>query len=530
MKPYQYIIIGVAALSLTACGDFLTVTPQSKETTANFYQTEAQMDQALTGLYGALKPIPKYLFTMSEIRSDNTWVLTDSKQNDYADVATFNADGLLTASLVSGCWSDYYKIVSATNTFLDKTDELDFNDEAVKKQYVAEARCIRALAYFDLVRFFGRVPAPTHILTTNESFSLGQSEAIDVYNDIIVPDLQYAVENLAENATDYQGKAHNERLTQVAAKGFLGKVYLTMAGFPHNDTAKKPKAQQLFKEVIDYATANNKYWMNDMATWNQCWLHENDNKYAIFEIQYIAESGQGNPMVPLTVPSNPGTEWCGNNLMTGTHLYIERGLQRHFIAKDPKTKKYLDQRANGTLNLKETIGEDGSISTSEGNTFYVKYFESKIKRAKLGVADMDATIVDRTYWPQNFQLLRIEDIMLLYAECVGNTTEGREMVNKIRRRAGLPELETSLSEEDFQKAVQDERRYELAEEGVRWFDLVRRNEYISTIKQMFIDDDDTANGTYRQYANRVNANMYLYPIPQSQIEVRKGLYTQNKGY
>ena len=182
------------------------------------------------------------------------------------------------------------------------------------------------------------------------------------------------------------------------------------------------------------------------------------------------------------------------------------------------------------MNLKETVNEDGTTSTSEGNTFYVKYFESKVKRAKLGVSDMDASIVDRTYWPQNFQLLRIEDIMLLYAECVGNTTEGREAVNKIRRRAGLPDLAADLTEDDFQKAVQDERRYELAEEGVRWFDLVRRNEYVATIKQMFNNDDDTQNGTYRQYASRVNADMYLFPIPQSQIEVRDGLYTQNKGY
>lgn len=529
MKLSLYIIIGAATLCLTACNDFLTVTPKNTQTTDNFYQTEAQVDQALTGLYGTLKSIPKYLFAMSELRSDNTWVLTDSKQNDYADVATFNANGLLTASIVSGCWSDYFKIVSAANTLLDKIEGFSFNDEKVKTQYTAEARCIRALAYFDLVRFFGRVPAPTHTLTTNESFELGQSEAVDVYNNVIVPDLKYAVEHLSESASDYQGKAHSERLTLAAAKGFLGKVYLTMAGFPLNDTEKKPLAQQLFKEVIDYGEASGKYWMADMDTWNRCWLHENDNKYAIFEIQYIAESGQGNPMVTITVPSNPGTDWCGNNLMTGTHVYIECGLQRHFISKNTESN-YIDQRADGTLNLKETIGEDGSIITSEGNTFYVKYFESKVKRAKWGMPDMEASIVDRTYWPQNFQLLRIEDIMLLYAECVGNTEQGRKMVNKIRRRAGLADLDASLSETDFQKAVQDERRYELAEEGVRWFDLVRRNEYVATIKQMFTDDDETVNGTYRQYANRVNENMYLYPIPQSQIEVRKGLYTQNKGY
>ncbi len=529
MKLLHYIIIGVATLGLSACNDYLTVTPKNTQTTDNFYQTEAQIDQALTGLYGTLKPIPKYLFAMSEIRSDNTWVLTDSKQNDYADIATFNANGVLTASTVSSCWSDYFKIVSAANTLLDKMDELSFDDIEVKKQYKAEARCIRALAYFDLVRFFGRVPAPTHILTTSESFELGQSEAVDVYNNVIVPDLQYAVENLAETAADYQGKTHSERLTKTAAKGFLGKVYMTMAGFPLNDTAKKEEAQKLFKEVMDYADQNGKYWMADMDTWNKCWIHENDNKYAIFEIQYIAESGQGNPMVTLTVPSNPGAEWCGNNLMTGTHVYIERGLQRHFIEKDANGN-YIDQRVDGTMNLKETVNEDGTTTTSEGNTFYVKYFESKVKRAKLGFTDMDASIVDRTYWPQNFQLLRIEDIMLLYAECIGNTAEGREAVNKIRRRAGLADLDATMSEAEFQKAVQDERRYELAEEGVRWFDLVRRNEYVATIKQMFNDDDDSGNGTYRQYASRVNADMYLYPIPQSQIEVRDGLYTQNKGY
>ncbi len=530
MKLSQYITISVIALSLTACDDFLTITPKNTETTENFYKTEAQIDQAITGLYGTLKPIPKYLFAMSELRSDNTWVLTDSKQNDYADVATFNANGLLTDNIVSGCWNDYFKIVSAANTFLDKLEDSGLGSASLRRQYIAEARCIRALAYFDLVRFFGRVPTPTHILTTDESFELGQSETVDVYNKIIVPDLQYAVENLAERAFDYQGKAHYERLTQLAAKGFLGKVYMTMAGFPINDTDKKAEAQQLFKEVIDYANANNKYWMTDMNTWNESWLHENDNKYAIFEIQYIAESGQGNPMVPLAVPSNPGTDWCGNNLVTGTHVYIERSLQRHFIEKTEDKKGYLDKRADGTLNLKETVDEDGNIITSEGNTFYVKYFESKVKRAKFGMTDQDASIVDRTYWPQNFQLLRIEDIMLLYAECMGNTTEGREMVNKIRRRAGLAELNADLTEEDFQTAVQDERRYELAEEGVRWFDLVRRNEYVDTIKQMFIDDDDTENGTYKKYATRVNEDMYLYPIPQSQIEVRKGLYTQNKGY
>ena len=522
------VLIGLF-FTFTSCDDYLKVDPSNGIKTDNFYQTVSQVDDALTGLYGTLKPLPKYLFVMSEMHSDNIWVMTDTKQNDYVDVATFNANGLLTDAIVRTCWADYFKVVATANMLLQKIESVEFSNSGAKNQYLAETRFIRALAYFDLVRFFGRVPMATTALTTTEAFQLGQSEAVDVYNQVIVPDLQFAVEHLADVAFDYQNATHTERVSNIAAKALLGKVYLTMAGFPLNDTAKKPLATSLFKEVIDYADANGKFWAKDMSEWNKMWIHENDNMYFIFEIQYIASSGEGNPMVTLTVPSNPGTEWCANNLVTGTHLYIEKGLQNHFIEKDEATGAYLDLRISGTMNTRNSKGEDNETYTPTGNTFYVKFFENRLKRAALGYSDMDADIIDRTYWPQNYPILRLEDIMLLYAECVGNTEEGYEMVNKIRNRAGLEEI-YDLGTDEFQEAIANERRYELAEEGHRWFDLVRQNKYVETLKKMFINDDTTVSGTYAAFASRVTADMYLYPIPQSQIEVREGLYQQNPGY
>ena len=526
-KNILSVIIGLLALS--SCNDYFEIEPANGIRTDNFYQTDSQVDDALTGLYGTLKPLPKYLFVMSEIRSDNVWVLTDTKQNDYADVATFNANGLLTDGIIKSCWADYFKVVATANMLLEKMEGVEFTYETARTQYMAEARFIRAMAYFDLVRFFGRVPMTTKALSTDEAFELGQSEAIDIYQEVILPDLQFAVEHLAETAFDCKNATHTERVTQVAAKALLGKVYLTMAGFPLYQTDKKPMARSLFKEVIDYATATGKYWAADMDEWNKMWIHENDNKYALFEIQYITSPDEGNPMVCLSVPSNPGTDWCGNNLVTGTHLYIEKGLQMHFIERNTEANTYCDQRVGGTMNLKETVDDEGNVSTSTGNTFYVKFFENRIKRAALGYNDMDAEIIDRTYWPQNYPILRLEDIMLLYAECVGSTAEGYQMLNKIRQRAGLPEL-SALQEAEFQEAVANERRYELAEEGHRWFDLVRQNKYVETLRNMFINDDTTLSGTYAAFAGRVTEDMYLYPIPQSQIEVRAGLYTQNPGY
>lgn len=521
-------LLSVHSVLFTACSDYLDVDPTNALMTGTFYKTESQVNFALNGLYGSLKPVAKYQFCLSEMRSDNVWITADTKQNDYVDIALFNANGLLTDATIRTAWADYYTIVASANTLLEKIDDVTFKNEGTKTQYKAEARFIRALAYFDLVRFFGNIPLAEHVLSTDEAFRLPQSTAKDIYEQLIVPDLQYAVENLAETALDYQGTAHPERVTNVAAKALLGKVYLTMAGFPLNQTDKKASATELFREVIDYADANGKYWANDMDEWENMWIHENDNKYFIFEIQYIAEKDEGNPMVTLSVKANPGNDWCSYNLITGTYIYIEKGLQNHYIERG-EDNTYLDKRIYGTMNTRTGTGEDNESYTPTGNTFFVKFFENRFKRVDLGYSDMDAQIIDRTYWPQNYPIIRLEDIMLLYAECVGPTSEGYDMINKIRNRAGLSSL-SGLSDDDFLKAVDNERRYELAEEGQRWHDLVRHNTYVETIKSMFDKDDTTAGGTYRALMNRVTADMYLYPIPQSQIEVRAGLYKQNPGY
>ena len=526
-------LIGAALFTIhcslfTACNDYLDVEPTNALLSNTFYKTESQVNFALNGLYGSLKPIAKYQFCLSEMRSDNVWITADTKQNDYVDIALFNANGLLTDATIRTAWADYYTIVASANTILEKIDDVDFTRENVKTQYKAEARFIRALAYFDLVRFFGNIPLAEHVLTADEAFKLGQSPAKDIYEQLIVPDLQYAIENLAETAVDYQGTEHPERATKVAAKALLGKVYLTMAGFPLNQTDKKTEAAALLKEVIDYANSTGKFWAYDMDEWNKMWIHENDNKYFIFEIQYIAEKDEGNPMVTLTVNSNPGNDWCSYNLMTGTHLYIEKGLQNHFIERGT-SNAYVDQRIYGTMNTRTGTGEDNESYTPTGNTFYVKFFENRFKRAELGYSDMDAQIIDRTYWPQNYPVIRLEDVMLLYAECVGATSQGYTMLNRIRTRAGLSSL-SGLSESAFQEAVANERRYELAEEGHRWHDLVRHNTYVETLQAMFDADDTTVDGTYRLLMSRVTADMYIYPIPQSQIEVRAGLYKQKAGY
>ncbi len=526
-------------LLFASCEDYLNTVSKSALTTDNAYAKAAGVDQDLTGVYGCLKPFAKYYFVMSEFRSDNLFNITEARTREESDCAQFNTTGLLNDAIVSSCWADHYTLIAAANVLLDHIDEAGMG-ESVKRQYMAEARFLRGLAYFDMVRFFGRVPVSLHEISPDDAFALGQSEAVDVYNQAIVPDLQYAVENLQETATDYLGTPRSERVTKTAAQALLGKVYLQMAGYPlYQDT--KDKAQSLFAEVLKNM---NKYWKNSMSDWNLMWVHENDNKNFIFEIQYIAEKNQGNPATPYSRSGNTyADDYCNANLTTGSHVYVERDLQDHFLITSDidngdgtTTTEYIDKRLYATINTGQTYNEEtgqyegGAV---DQNNFCTKFFEHKMKRKSLGLSDMDAEITDRTFWPQNWPVLRIEDVMLLYAECVGNTTEGYQYLNMIRQRAGLSELK-ELSADAFQKAVAFERRCELLGEGHRWFDQVRQNTFVEEIRTTFTNyrdkRDASHSSNYTIYANRVTQNSALYPIPMSQIRIREGLYQQNPGY
>lgn len=529
------------SLALTSCDDYMTTPSKSALTTETSYNTPAQIDDALTGVYGALRPFAEYYFAMSEFRSDNMFIPQQTNVNQYADCAQFNTTELVEDNIVNQCWGDHYKLISAANVLLGRMGGVGLS-EAVMKQYEAEARFLRALSYFDLVRFYGRVPVTLKEISPSEAFEIPQSEAIDVYNNVIVPDLLFAVSNLQETATDYKGETRGERVSRIAAKALLGKVYMQMAGYPlYQDT--KGEAQELFADVLtDYG----KYFAPTATEWDKMFTSDYDNKYFLFEIQYTCDKEQGNTATPLTFPSsNYGDIYAGARKMGGPHVYVERDLQDHFlmtIAIDGEDgnveEEFVDKRINATLNAGEMYDEEtGEMSAGaaamDKNTFCPKFFENKIRRSQLGLSDIDGQIVDRTYWPQNWPVLRIEDVMLLYAECVGNTAEGYKYLNMIRQRAGLTELK-ELTAEAFQKAVTFERRCELIGEGHRWFDEVRQNTFVNDIQTMMYNyrdkRDNTHNSIYTIYATRVTQNSALYPIPYEQLHVREGLYQQNPGY
>lgn len=520
MKTICHICINVvlsACMMLTAasCEDWLEVKSPTSRATQDFFKTPIQAEQALLGIYNGLLPIPEYILLMSDGRSDDVWTEpADDKQRDYVDISVFNPS-IYTAGTINSAWNAFYEIVSRSNLFLEKIEDLEFgmedDDEVdVKATFMAEARFLRAYAYFELVRYFGRVPVSVKSLSAAEAMSTPQSEPEDVYGQVIIPDLQYAIGNMKDEAYNSSGgKAELGRATLPAAKALLGRVYLTMAGFPLYDASGLPLAEELLGDVIAYAEKNKKYWAADGDEWKKIWISDNDNKYHIFEIQYVAEKNYGNPVVFMSVP-NVGTDYIGIQ-MSGNRITCSDVLSA--LYKENKA----DVRYEATVDPKKN--------------YFTKFFEHKIKRKELGYSDIDGQIVDRTYFPINYPLIRLEDVMLMYAEIVGPTTEGVRLVNKIRTRAGLAELKSAqkADEASFRQCVEDERRRELAFEGIRWHDLVRHNTYMEKIRAKF---SDKAAGTsaYDNYINNVQPGTYLYPIPDTQMKAKEGLYVQNEAY
>ena len=526
----------LCALLFVSCSDFLDTDLKDRQSTETSYSTVEDLDQALIGVYGCLRPLSVYYWQMSECRSDNVCV-SSTRVRPAAVVAHFESSSLLENSIVLNCWNDYFKMTATANKFLDEIEQVDFTgynnkmssvgwtSSKLKAHYTAEVRFLRALAFFDLVRFFGRVPAPTHAISVEDGFNLPQSEPLDVYHRIIIPDLQYAINHLEYTPYNYAAKAHPERVTKPAAQALLARVYLTLSGFPYYESLQT-EAAALLKTVIDYSAANaDKWWAPTMVEWNRQWVHENDNKYPIFEIQYAMTQGMGNPMTPYTSQTiQPYTDWCKKGFLVGdVSMTTPEDLIKHFTTEpetDDMGTTYTDQRGPFTFHG-AALNENGEYEEgTEGKSFNIKFIESIKKRADLGLGTIDNQMVDRTCWPQDFPLIRFEDVLLMYAELVGPTADGYAALNRIRQRAGLPAL-SGLTTDEFQQAVRRERQYELAGEGQRWHDLVRWDIYVPTMQKIY-------QGT--PYAAFVKRESYLYPIPWTQIKVREGLYTQNPGY
>lgn len=543
------LMVGLCA-NLASCDDFLTSAPKDMLTSKGFYQTPVQAEQGVVGIYGGLKNMGKdeYLY-MSECRSDNAWVSPLSNGlREYVEIGTFRAGHDLT--IFNTLWNNWFKVIYDANVALVRIPESDFGpQEGFRNQLLGEAHFLRGWAYFELVRLYGNIPLIDKPLTTQEVKNIPLSPAKDIYDKIVIPDLMEAKRLLpidrnmkdANNAS-IAGKGRADKL---AAQAMLGRAYMTMAGFPLNEASALALAETELKAVIDFSEANNnKYWAPDSTEWRKQFLPTTDyyNKYPIFSIQHRAKSG--NEAIFYFGPALPKS--YSVHEIFGNSIFLEKTLMYEFdktYTIDGET--YRDARGYDFSLLTGFEAEDKfqeytkmteKLTLPDGSEVDVlvrsMFYKLMPSQRKIGALDMtldfEKAMGDSKDWPVNQPVVRYEDVLLMYAEILadrGDTPGAMGIVNRIRKRAGCAAASAANAVQALE-FVKRERRLELMGEGVRWFDLVRWNEWKPAIENMF-ERYNNPDGTDK--AN-LKEGRYLYPIPMNQMNVKPGFYIQNTGY
>ena len=507
MKRITYIILLFSLAGITSCSKELDQEPNSDIAFDNLFNNPNDFLLAVNGSYTKLKTIPTNLMWMAEMRSDNSNVTSDGNR-DWQGIKNFSPNLTTTGFIVSAWQNDFngiYNVNSTLNAIVSKGPGI--LSDALTARYTAECRFLRAFYYFDLLKYYGRLPILDKPLIPSEAGTIPRSSLEDVYK-FIIDDLEYAAANLPQAWTG----ADLGRPSSYSAKGILGQVYMTRSGpayvsGPGINSNEWSKAQSYFDEII----SSNKYaFATDFASIFS-YTNEN-NKEVVFDIQYALTTNGGDfpsQLVPDVYWSGLGVANYGNGYGSATYNVSTNLLQSY---RNSAGAGVTDKRDTFSIKHAYPTGTTAPIVIDTTRPFIKKYLNAALKGK------------DRADWPINFIVLRYTDVLMMKAECIlhggpGTQQNVVDIVNQVRTRAGVP----AASNVDL-PYLMEERRREFLGEGIRWNDLVRENMFVNTMNAWRVSDTLTA--TIQQ----VKPEYSVYPVPQAEILAKPGLYDQNEGY
>lgn len=518
-----YILV-ICSIMLTSCGEsFLNLNPQDDLNLEGFYANQTDMNMAVLAAYRGLRDVG--LTTLGEIRSDNTtysWLA--GNPIDERGIDEFKEPLLETNGNLNSMWNNCYALILRCNIVLTKNPDATFTQEKLRTQYEAEARFLRAYAYFVLNMVYQGFSSDGKLLgvckvdkliSQTESYEIVRSPLEDIYN-FIIEDLTFAAANLPKS----YDAGDKGRVIQAGAVGMLAKVYMFMAGFPLN------KGNEYYNKAIqqmEYLFTN--YPEVKLApTYQHLWssphnmtLYTKNSVESLFEIQYQ----KGAPGESCS--SNWNNNWAPR-FDDGTVLASGGGggsnaptisMSNAYEYGDPR--KYVSMRDGWT----------SKAGIWQNDKYVCKYYDVPTSGSNNG---------------NNWIVLRLADIYLLYAEALvrtgGDKGKAIEYLNKIRERArntaGNPaitdapaDLLRNYTAADFADnealllAIEKERRVELAFEAHRWFDLVRTGRARACMElQQF---DEVGQFTW-------DDNKIFYPIHEQIMQQNPRKIIQNRGY
>ena len=470
----------VPVLIFASCEGFLEEDPKDRVAQSNFYLNAQDAESAVNSIYAYLGSYSTG--STAGIYHSTFWITVGlaSDEMDNNQLGTFWNDELGTFSHnaenpnMQEIWEMHYKTIYLANIAIERIPLITM-DESLRSKLVNEAKFLRSLLYFNLVRMYGQVP-----LLLNEENPL--------YPEVSEPDEIYAqiIQDLidAENLPE-KGSIENGRATKGAAKSLLAKVYLTTGEY-ENASAKA-------LEVINSGTYE--LWENFSEVFK---LSSRNGKEAVFSIGFgdadgaisFWEAGQFNVrLLPAQLSRSRAA-------VSNTHGWQipTVDLYNAFSAND--------QRRAVTF-MTEIEADNGDVVTLD-RPHIQKYWDSAADPTAGGSFN-------------DFPVIRYAEVLLIYAEAqaaLGDLNSANQYLNRVRTRAGLGEANYT-NREELEAAILLERRKEFVAEGHRWFDLVRAG----TLEE----EVESSKGI------SVSPIYNLFPIPQRERNVNHNL-PQNTGY
>lgn len=483
MKKLNRIFIFILSLSLlTGCKkEFLNLAPLDQGSVNLSFRTPEDANRAVLGVYDITQQGISEFALLTERTTDNA--------SSQSNVGLNNAGGNIRElifyqftsenSYMGNMWNTHYQGIALANQLIERIEGITFPNDALKKQYTGEAKFLRAYFYFNFVRFFGGVPLSlSEIKDPAAAFAIKRSTEAEVY-EAISKDLLDAITTLPVS----YASANLGRITQGAAKALLAKAYLT--------NKKADLALPLLRQLT-----TTPYAYRLMGTYPQ--VFTDNTAESLFEIQYLSgiTNNEGNPLANffLSNDASVGKDIFGA-AYTGSpgsgFLLATPDLYNSYEATDTRRSfSYLQYR-----------------SVNEGANVYLvrKYY--KLPSTGLGGSD------------DNVIIIRYADVLLMLAEAIneagGPTPEAYEAVDRVRVRAGVAVWPRNLSADVFKTRLFEERRWELAFEFHRWFDLKRSGKLVETLKA-------------KGYP--VLPHYILFPVPRGQVTINPVNVPQNPGY
>jgi starch-binding outer membrane protein, SusD/RagB family len=469
-------------IMMMSCESKLDLAPVTNLTNATYYKTAEDAKAALGACYAAIGNLDPFSDLVTT--DDAIPFLTGA-----ADRPLLWRYEITTANSFISNYAGGYRGINRSNIVIDRLPGITM-DESLKARYIAEARFLRAVHYFNLVRWYGGVPLVTSETASLEGLEVEKASVEDVYK-LIIEDLT-ASENVLP--ATYPA-ADAGRATKGAAMGMLAKVYITMAGTNRQSPYWSQAAAKL-KQVIDSGV------YDLYANFSEAFaLSARGGKENVFEVQYLTDvrgHGQGRGYGvrgALIYPSG------GSGIARPT-----KSLFDLYSAQDArKAVTFLTSYTyNGTTTELSVTNPDFTKAVS-----FQKLWD---KTAKTSGGE-----------GTSIPVLRYSDLLLLYAEALneinnGPTAEAYAALNKVHTRAKLPAI-SNLTYQAFKEAVWLERRLELTFENHRRFDLLRTGKLLEAVK---------AETTFNRNP-QIQPYHVLYPFPQADMDANPRL-VQNPGY